>query len=105
MFLPRLMLMRLVCEVKSTTKAGADESDKTPVPKTPLTGSSKVKGFAKVAPELKLRDTLIVAGNAITETHLTTYQLNWQNLKDLSLTIRFLFVLPSQHPRLRFRHC
>jgi hypothetical protein len=63
-----------VRSVKLTTKAGVVDSDKMFVPKIPLTGSPKVKGIPKVAPDEKFRDTSIVAGNAITGTHPIIYQ-------------------------------
>ena len=98
------MLIFLVASVKLAIKAGAFDSDKTPTPRTPFTGSPIVKGFPNVAPELKFRETSRVAGSAIIGTHQAIYQWNLVNLIDLSSTIHFLFELLGRRPKQHFQH-
>jgi hypothetical protein len=69
------MFMLRVCAVRSATKAGVVDADKMFVSKIPFTGSDKVNGIPKVAPDEKFKETLKVAGSAITGTHQVIYQL------------------------------
>ena len=69
-FRPLVILIFLETLVKSAIKAGVEVAAKTPVSNKPETGSSSSNGLPKVAPVLKSKVTVNVAGNAINRPEL-----------------------------------
>jgi hypothetical protein len=61
------MLIERTSGVKSTVGSGVVEEASVPVPNTPYLISPIVKGYPKVAPEVKSKDTEICAGRVIAE--------------------------------------
>ena len=59
------MLIRRASGVKSATNDGVVVSAKMPVSNKPLTGSSRVRGIPKVAPDEKSKEMSSVAGKTI----------------------------------------